>query len=474
LIELELIGEITKATAEHPARFRRGVTAYPRLGDPARSANREELSALFGINGAASARIGSIRQDNSIPATVAIDKLFSRHCAILGTTGAGKSCALAVMLRSILARFNQGHVVLLDAHNEYARCFDNQAKVFNVENLSLPYWMMSFDELVEVLFPGRNGVDQEIAILAELIPQARRVSLMSTGGGARLLSERRSGDTSALTVNTPAPYRVSELLQLIDKALSAVEGGAGAAPYRRLRSRLSALSNDARYAFMFSRLSVQDTMPELLADLFRIPVAGSPISIIELGSLPTEVAPVVVSVIARLAFEFGMWSSAAVPIAVVCEDAHRFAPSCQKSGFEPARRALIQLAKEGRRAGVGLWVSSQRPTELDPAILTQCNTIFAMRLANQTDQDALQAAAPDASTSLLSVLPSLGPGEAVAVGDGVALPVRMRFDALPRNAVPRCETPSFANGWSADVADETIVARAVEQWRAQRFITPEG
>ena len=194
---------------------------------------------------------------------------------------------------------------------------------------------------------------------------------------------------------------------------------------------------------MFGSLSVQDTMVDLLSALFRIPVNGSPISIIELGALPAEVAQVVVSVISRLAFEFGLWSHGASPIALICEDAHRFAPARASDGFAPTRRALVRIAKEGRKSGVSLWVSSQRPTELDPTILSQCNTIFAMRLANMADQEALRAVVPDASTSLLNSLPSLGTGEAIAVGEGIPLPARIRFDALPRDKIPRSLTASF-------------------------------
>jgi hypothetical protein len=214
-------------------------------------------------------------------------------------------------------------------------------------------------------------------------------------------------------------------------------------------------------------------MAAFLGSLFRIPVDGRPISIIELGGLPEEVAQVVVSVVARLAFEFGLWSNGAAPIAIICEDAHRYAPADREDGFAPTRKALVRLAKEGRKVGVSLWVASQRPTELDPTILSQCNTIFAMRLANHADQDALRAAAPDASTSLLNCLPSLGLGEAVAVGEGVPLPTRIRFDALPRDAIPRSLAASFTDGWSVDVDDSGFVERIVEQWRAQRLLTPQ-
>ncbi|MGE0410287.1 MAG: ATP-binding protein, partial [Amphiplicatus sp.] len=178
-------------------------------------------------------------------------------------------------------------------------------------------------------------------------------------------------------------------------------------------------------------------------------------------------------VTARLAFEFGLWSNGAAPIAIVCEDAHRYAPADPLEGFAPTRRALVRLAKEGRKTGVSLFVVSQRPTELNPTILSQCNTIFAMRLANQADQDALRAAVPDASTSLLNCLPSLGLGEAIAVGEGVPLPTRIRFDALPREVIPRSLTASFTDGWSVDVDDGHFVERIVEQWRAQRLLLPE-
>jgi hypothetical protein len=185
------------------------------------------------------------------------------------------------------------------------------------------------------------------------------------------------------------------------------------------------------------------------------------------------VVQVVVSVISRLAFEFGLWSQGAAPIALICEDAHRYAPANPHEGFGPTRRSLIRIAKEGRKVGVSLWVASQRPTELDPTVLSQCNTIFAMRLANQADQEALRAALPDASTSLLSCLPSLGLGEAVAIGEGVSMPTRMRFDALPPDAVPNSKTASFSDGWSVEMEDASFLDRIVEQWRAQRMLTPE-
>ncbi|MCB2114093.1 MAG: DUF87 domain-containing protein [Parvularculaceae bacterium] len=471
IIELELIGEFTKPTPKKPARFRRGVSTYPTLHDEVQLAARDELAALFAANGAASVRIGVVKQDIAIPATVSVNDLFSRHCAVLGTTGSGKSCAITLMLSAVLERYKQGHVVVLDPHNEYSQCFGGNAVVFDTSSLTLPYWMLTFEELVEILYPGRINCAEEIEILADLIPVAKKMNLSNSTSGAKLMADRREG--SNITVDTPVPYRISELLTLIDKTLGSLENTRATTPYKRLRGRLHGISQDARYGFMFGGLTVQDTMAEFLGQLFRIPVDGAPISIIELGGLPAEVAQVIVSVVARLAFEFGLWSHGATPLAIIVEDAHRYAPAKESAGFGPTRKALVRIAKEGRKVGVSLWVASQRPTELDATILSQCNTIFAMRLANQADQEALRSAIPDASTSLLSCLPSLGLGEAIAVGEGVPLPTRIRFDALPREAVPRSLTASFTDGWSVDVDDMTFISRIVEQWRAQKLLLPE-
>lgn len=467
IIEIELIGEFMKPTINAPARFRRGVSAYPTLGDSVHVATRDELTALFAVNGAASVRVGVVKQDAQIPATVNVDEIFSRHCAILGTTGSGKSCAVALLLRAVLQRFPHAHIVVLDPHNEYSKSFGEGAVVFDPTSFTLPYWMLTFDEFVEVLYPGRARDSEEIEILADLLPAAKKLN-MSGPGRSRLRT-----DMSAVTVDTPSPYRISELLGLIDKTLGALDATRNIAPYKRLRSRIYTISQDARYAFMFGGLTVQDTLKEMLSQLFRIPVDGRPVSVIELGGLPAEVVQVVVSVVSRLAFEFGLWSNGAAPIALVCEDAHRYAPANPAEGFGPTRRSLIRIAKEGRKTGVSLWVSSQRPTELDPTILSQCNTIFAMRLTNQADQDALRAAVPDASTSLLSCLPSLGLGEAIAVGEGVPMPTRIRFDALPPEAVPRSLNACFTDGWSVDIEDNSFIDRIVEQWRAQRMLAPD-
>ena len=469
LVEIELIGEFSKPTINAPARFNRGVSVYPSLGDSVHIATRDELTALFSINGVSSVRIGVVKQDQDIPATVNVDEIFSRHCAILGSTGAGKSCAVALLLRSVLQRYPNGHIVIIDPHNEYSKSFDDRALVLDPTSFTMPYWMLTFDELAKVLYPQPDQASEELEILADIIVAAKRQNLtVVSRAGLRTRS-----DALAVTVDTPTPYRISDLTGLIDQELGGLEKNRNTAPFKRLRAKLNAISQDARYSFVFGNITVQDTLAEMLGAIFRIPVNGKPISVIQLNGLPSEVVQVVVSVISRLAFEFGLWSQGATPIAIVCEDAHRYAPADPREGFEPTRRALIRIAKEGRKVGVALWLSSQRPTEIDPTVLSQCNTIFAMRLANQADQDALRSVVPDASTSLLNCLSSLGLGEAIAVGEGVPMPTRIRFDALPRGAVPSAVNASFSDGWTVDVENTEFLSRIVEQWRAQRMLLPD-
>jgi DNA helicase HerA-like ATPase len=241
------------------------------------------------------------------------------------------------------------------------------------------------------------------------------------------------------------------------------------APYKRLKAKLESVTRDPRYAFMFGSLTVQDNMTQVLARLFRIPVNGKPIAILEMGGLPSEIINVVVSVLARLAFDFGVWSAGKVPITFVCEEAHRYVPNDKTLGFEPTKRAISKIAKEGRKYGVSLALVTQRPAELDPTILSQCNTIFSLRLTNERDQQILKAGISDAAASLLEFMPTMGAGEAITFGEGVALPTRMKFDLLPPEELPRSNTASFTKNWAKDLPDDGFLFEIVSRWRAQTY-----
>ena len=470
IVEVEFIGELPKDEKGQPKSFRRGVSNYPSLGDLVYKANRTELAMAYACDAETAVRVGYIQQDPTIPAMIKIDEMLGKHFAILGTTGTGKSCTVALILRRILEKNPQAHILLLDVHREYAQSFKGMSEIITPDNMALPFWLLNFDEAVEILIGQQNNRDADIEVLREIIPIAK----------ARYMgNQRRDKNGTARTrdalvennigVDTPIPYRTSDLTGVLEEYIGKLELRGELAPYKRIKARIEAVSRDPRYAFMFGSLTVQDNMAQVLARLFRIPVNGKPIAILELGGLPSEIINVVVSVLARLAFDFGVWSAGKVPITFVCEEAHRYVPNDKSTGFEPTKRAISRIAKEGRKYGVSLCIVSQRPAELDPTILSQCNTIFSMRLTNERDQDILRAGISDAAASLLEFMSTMGAGEAITFGEGVALPTRVKFDLLPANELPRSNTASFTKNWAKDLPDDTFLHEVVSRWRAQTY-----
>jgi DNA helicase HerA-like ATPase len=460
IAELGLVGELWRDKDGQAVTFARGVTCYPMLGDRTRVASKAELEASFCGDPNRSVRIGSIRQDSSIPAMVCVDELLGKHFAILGTTGTGKSCTTALILRSILEKNPAAHIVLLDPHNEYATAFGDSAEVISPSNMHLPFWLLNFDEIVEVLI-GDNERKAEIEILQELIPLAKA---RYAGGRGRM--HRDIHEAGVFTVDTPVPYRISDLAGLLTERMGRLENKNDLAPYRQLKFHIDAISQDSRYAFMFGSLTVNDGMTEVLGRIFRVPVDDKPITILELTGLPMEIVNVVVSVLARMTFDFAHWSAGKLPLLLVCEEAHRYVPANQKLGFEPCRRAIARIAKEGRKYGVSLCIVTQRPAEIDPTIVSQCNTVFALRMSNDRDQEIVKSALSDTGSGLLEFLSALGQREALTFGDGVALPVRIKFDELPANARPRSSTANFSAHWQRSVGDEEFLEQLVEKWRS--------
>ncbi|MFA7306604.1 MAG: DUF87 domain-containing protein [Hyphomicrobium sp.] len=462
IAEIGLVGELVKSLDGKPLKFNRGVTNYPALGDRARLASKLELQCAFCGEAGETVRVGCIRQDSSIPAMVRVDELLGKHFAILGTTGTGKSCTTALILRSILEKHPAAHIVLLDPHNEYATAFTEWAEVISPRNMHLPYWLLTFEEIVEVLV-GDGERKTETDVLQDLIPVAKaRYANSRSGEGAK---PRRASDASRYTVDTPVPYRISELVALIDERMGRLENKRDLTPYRNLKHRIETVSKDIRYSFMFGSLTVYDSMTQILSRIFRVPVNNKPITILELTGIPSEIVNVVVSVLCRLTFDFALWSEGQVPVTLVCEEAHRYVPANSALGFEPCKRAIAKIAKEGRKYGASLCIVTQRPAEIDPTILSQCNTVFALRMSNDRDQEIVTSAVADTGAGLLEFLPSLGQREAIAFGDGMALPVRIKFDELPPHALPRSSTARFSERWQKSLGDDGFLEQIVERWR---------
>lgn len=465
-INVELLGEVTEGE-DGRSHFQSGISTYPPIGTIAHRIRAGDLALVHDLGDRKGVAIGTLSQDAAIPATICIDDMLARHFALLGTTGVGKSSAVSLLLRRAIAARPRLRVLILDPHNEYASAFPDRALSIDAEGLDLPFWMFRLEEFAEVVFRGRSAFEEEGDILREVVATARE--RYRAGGqqkpmrelGSSLLkrpldmSIGRRAEGSGAT-DMPTPYRIADVLAIIDELIGLHEQRWPRAALRSLRVRIETLHDDPRYQFMFARANMMETMTPVLAQIFRIPHHGRPITVFQLGGLPSEVVDAVASVLARLAFDLAMSSQGTYEILLLCEEAHRYVPTDRTLGFLPTRQAIARIAKEGRKYGAYLGVVTQRPGELDPTILSQCSTIFAMRLANEVDQQIIRAAISDASASTLKFLSSVGNREAIAFGQGVATTMRMRFAELAPHELPAMGAVAGTDGRREPGLDEMI------------------
>ena len=464
VLVVDLVGEISHANGE--ARFSRGVSHHPVPGAPAFSATADDLRVIFARPSRSNVRVGTLFDNEAQPAFVQIDELLGKHFAVIGASGSGKSCTFALILSAILREHPNAHVLMLDPHNEYATAFADVAEVLSVDNLKLPFWLLDSEEAVRVLVRGGTPAEREAQalILRDTIARARR----HFAGDA-------SGWASSITVDTPVPYRISDLVRFLNEGMGKLDKPDTSLPYLRLRSRLDSLRGDKRFAFMFYEgLDVPDRLPEVVGRLLRIPVEGKPLAILDLSGVPSEITDVVVSLSCRIIFDFAVWSprDRMPPVLLACEEAHRYVPADDRIGFAATTRAITRIAKEGRKYGLALALISQRPSELSSEALSQCGTVFALRLGNDLDQDFVARTVPDAARGMLSALPSLPTQQAIISGEGVPIPMRVRFDDLPQGRRPRSEGAEFSRAWQRDSTDANLRDEGVRRWRTQNRTSP--
>ncbi|HKU68995.1 MAG TPA: ATP-binding protein [Candidatus Baltobacteraceae bacterium] len=454
VLVVDLVGEIAGG------RFHRGVSRHPVSNAAAYATTEDDLRVIYNQPSLRDLRIGAVYDDPDQPAFVQIDDLLGKHFAVVGSTGSGKSCTVALILDSILNAHPNAHVLMLDPHNEYATAFGDKAELLNVDNLQLPLWMLDSEEAVRVLVVGGSSAERETQamILRDTIARARRHYATDTSGGG------------SITVDTPVPYRVADLIRFLNESMGRLDKPDTSLPYLRLRTRIESLRADKRYGFMFSEgLDVPDTLADVLGRLMRIPVNGKPIAIMDLSGMPSEVTDVVVSLCCRLIFDFALWSKreSMPPMLIVCEEAQRYVPALQESGFDATQRVITRIAKEGRKYGLSLALLSQRPSELSPDALSQCGTIFALRMGSEVDQQFVARAVPDAAQAMLAALPSMPTQQALVSGEGVRLPVRIRMDELPAERRPQSSGAAFSSEWQEDRSSDVLREQGIRRWRLQ-------
>ena len=503
-IQVQLVGESIGGT------FERGISQYPNIGDKVHITTESSLARIYGTSEIGQIVIGSLSSAESIPAKVSLDELITRHSVVLGSTGSGKSTTIASLLRAITDSSESGgypsaRILMLDVHGEYSAALKDVAKIYSVDpqpdedELFIPYWALDTSSLLEFLTGGLDGT-RETAFNDKIFELKIKSHETTNFPGV---------ERGSITIDTPLPFSLKQLWHdLIDFEIATFEGEQRDQPTRLaigdpdkleaptykphamgakgpflnqqalgiqrqlnlLRSRLL----DRRYDFLLHpglwepelNGTIQKDIDVLLAGWIGGP---KPITILDLSSVPSTVLERLVGSILKIVYESLFWSREKSeggkerPLLIVMEEAHRYLSADANS---LASETVQKIAKEGRKYGVGAMVISQRPSEVDETILSQCGTYFALRLSNPTDRQRVQGTLPDGLVSLLDVLPVLRTGEAIITGEAVKLPMRCRITLPSEEHRPRSGDPRVAQQWALSHRKEGY-DRVVASWRAQ-------
>lgn len=490
---VELVGEGQPGT-----RFSRGVAQYPTIGDSVHLVTEDDLRLIYGQGTSRDfVEVGHLANARSVPAFVEVNRLITRHSAVVGATGSGKSTTVAGLLTQLSepARFPASRILVLDIHGEYATAFPDRARVYRVSPnpdkgelpLFVPYWSLTFDELLAVTFGDME--DNCRGKVQDELTQRKRNALAFLRPGQ--LNEEQ------VTSDSPIPFSIRQLWYDLHYEIHATyrkgveqtrsnsgEVDPGSAdnivaprfqpndgqtyvaskvllPMRRQLETLATRLRDPRLAFLFKPGPwdpaptgvIQADLDTLLHDwLGGAGQAGStapggtlarPITILDLSGVPATILTQLVGVLLRLLYDAIFWSrnlsqgGRERPFLIVMEEAHGYLGD----RLSPAGAAVARIVKEGRKYGIGAMIVSQRPSEVDQTILSQCGTLFAMRLGNTADRQHVSAALSENLKGLLDMVPTLRTGEAIIVGEAVNLPTRALIQIPPRGRRPNSEDP---------------------------------
>ena len=458
IAEIDFLGEgVEDERTGKLTNFKRGITSYPIPSHLAFPVTGADLKQMFAADDRANIEIGTVYPTRDVRGALYVDALLGKHFALLGSTGTGKSTSAALIMHRICDLSPDGHIVMIDPHGEYSAAFKSNGELFNVDNLAMPYWLMNFEEHCEVFITTQGAEKQQDKdILAKCLLQARAKNRAAEG-------------MTKLTVDSPVPYLLSDLTTTIQNEMGLLNKATDTAPFMRLKTKIEELKADPRYSFMFSGMLVADSMAAFIAKIFRFPSKGKPISIVDVSGVPSDITSVVVAVLARLVFDYAIWSRNEMqrPVLLVCEEAHRYVPADRTSSGQAVRKILERIAKEGRKYGVALGLITQRPSDLAEGVLSQCGTIISMRLNNDRDQAFVKSAMPEGARGFLDSIPALRNRECIVCGEGVSIPIRVSFDDLERDRQPASADPLFSELWRQTGDEENMVNRVVKRWRSQ-------
>jgi hypothetical protein len=505
-LEIKLVGEAYRSAA-----FQRGLSIYPTVDDEVHVVTEDDLEKIYAPFGSAPICIGSHSASESLEATLDLDKLITRHMAIVGSTGAGKSNTVAAILRAITdGSFPKAQIIIIDPHGEYGTAFDGLSRVYSIGSAThpflLPYWCLSFDELGWFLVDRRAASETvQDGALRDKIFDFRQSAAAAVKVGAR--QQKLTSDE--VTADSPLPFDVRALWYYFDrlervtykemarvnealiregdpKTLKSAQftppGPGNTPPFKpapppvmgSYTNKILQRLRDRRYDFLLQPGDfdgVKKDLGDLVADWLN---HDHPITVFDLAGVPPEVIDLVVGLLSRTLFEVMFWGRTIVdvgkqrPLMIVFEEAHRYLPSGEGYFIQGyARRSVQRILKEGRKYGMGAILVSQRPSELDETLLSQCGTFVALRLSNSQDQGRVRSAVPDELAGLVDLLPALRTGEAIVSGEATQIPSRVRIKLIePR---PNSGDPEVSKLWADKTTKAPDYVSAVTNWRRQRM-----
>lgn len=472
VIEADLFGEgewlsdTSTAPVRWELKFDRGVATYPLPQQTVYLTPKRELRFIYGHGKGPSVHLGEHVGTGGTKCYAEMNELLGKHTAILGSTGAGKSGTVAAVLHSLLERGAEAglanwkpRIVVLDPHNEYSAAFPDHQKLSTDDgSLVLPYWLLNFTETVALVIGKTEFVATSQANIVKMA----------------LLKARKEGSTTLgltaenVTVDSPVPYKLATFIAAVeaDKPPQASKQDS----HNSILEKLDVLIRDARVAFLMKEWdgAAQDPFPAILSQLVS---DGAQPRIVDLSGVPNEVAGVSSAVIARTLFNLKVWQTADErqnnPVLLVCEEAHRYVPNRGEAQYEAAQEAIRRIAKEGRKYGIGLILVSQRPSEVEATVLSQCNSWIILRITNDADREHVRAILPDSMAGLTKMLSGLRRQEAIFVGQAAVLPSRILIRSLTPEQLPRSNDIDFNKGWQAAAMTDAQLAAIANKWRYQ-------
>jgi Helicase HerA, central domain len=490
IIEADLFGEAeweravgADGDSTWSIQFERGVSTFPLPQQRLYLTPRSELRQLYGQQAESAFELGEHVGAGGAKCFADINALACSHTAILGSTGTGKSAAVAAVVHGIVGLKESTEqwsprVVILDPHDEYSKAFPNCLKLATDDRtLSLPYWLLSFEETIALVI----GHSEHAATSQTNILRNALIDVRISGATALGLN------TDGISADSPVPYLLGDphSLDIFGKKDEELvsEGLVGAineqrppgkekkahSDYAKLIEKLASLCKDSRLSFMMEPWDGQTDSFGTVAGQFM--AGDQAVRVVDLSAVPNEVAGAASAAMARLLFSIKLWQTvderAMSPVVLVCEEAHRYVPNRGDAQYSAAQDAIRRIAKEGRKYGVGLILVSQRPSDVEPTVLSQCNSWIVLRITNDTDRSHVRSMLPDSLAGLTSVLSGLRRREAIVVGLATALPSRVLIRKLEPHELPQSHDIDFVAGWSNSPTTEDDLSKVGVRWRYQ-------